>query len=741
MFKIIIILILITFSQAKEQITLKLDWLHQFQFAGYYMAKEKGFYKEYDIEVQIDEYNFGTDQISDVLDQKNTYAVGKSSLIIDTLSGKELIILSAIFQHSPMVLVTTNPNIKKPNDLYNKNIMLTPDARTTVAINSMISSQGVNLKDINFQEHSFNLQDLIDGKTDAMGSYLSNEPYILEQKNIQYNILDPREFGFDFYGGILFTSKRELKNNPTRVQNFNLATLKGWDYAFNNIEETVDFIYKNYNTQNKSLEALTYEANTLKKLSEIDKGFLGKVDINKLKEMVKIYSLLGHSLDIQKINTIMINQNSVLLSENEKNYLKNKKFKFLASSNPIEKIEKYYLNLITEKIGLNYEIIYAKNSKNKEKLIKNREIDFKISIDLNNKIRINDTNSKIIENYDIVVATLNDYKNFIYDFSLLNNEKIAINTNSINLDKIKKLFPKINFIETNSTKEALIKLTKREVIAVFDSILNIKNSINNNTFNNIKVSGKSELKTYYYFQSNKDEKQLISILNKTIDKLDKNKLLDIKQKNITLNYITKVDNSLFYKIAIPLSLIIIFIIIVNLRLKKEIKKNKIAQEKLQKLAEIDTLTQSYNRRKITTTITDQIKISNRYKRPLSIVFLDIDNFKYVNDEYGHQAGDLVLKEFTSVIKNNIRDVDSFGRWGGEEFIILLPETPKSTLDNILNKIQEAIESFEFTNVKIVTCSFGATTLIEGEDDNSFINRADKAMYHIKKTGKNGYSIA
>ncbi len=116
--KLIYTIFLLSISlNASQKVSLQLDWLHQFQFAGYYMAKEKGYYKEKGIEVEIKEYKKGVNLTKDVLDLKSDYAVGKSSLIIDRLEGKKIILLSAIYQSSPMVLISLEKaNIKKVQD-------------------------------------------------------------------------------------------------------------------------------------------------------------------------------------------------------------------------------------------------------------------------------------------------------------------------------------------------------------------------------------------------------------------------------------------------------------------------------------------------------------------------------------------------------------------------------------------------------------------------------------------------
>eukprot|EP01029_Cantina_marsupialis_P008882 TRINITY_DN208160_c0_g1_i2.p1 TRINITY_DN208160_c0_g1~~TRINITY_DN208160_c0_g1_i2.p1 ORF type:complete len:151 (-),score=11.33 TRINITY_DN208160_c0_g1_i2:28-480(-) len=143
-----IIVILIAFlinlnAKELEKVSIELDWLHQFQFAGYYIAKEKGYYENEGIDVDIKEYTFNTDVVKNVLNKRSTYGIGKSSLIIDRLDNKKVVLLNAIYQSSPMVLLTLKEsNISSPSELINKKVMLTPDARSAASINSMIIRQG-----------------------------------------------------------------------------------------------------------------------------------------------------------------------------------------------------------------------------------------------------------------------------------------------------------------------------------------------------------------------------------------------------------------------------------------------------------------------------------------------------------------------------------------------------------------------------------------------------------------------
>ncbi|MEA1920126.1 MAG: ABC transporter substrate-binding protein, partial [Campylobacterota bacterium] len=267
---LVILMLILTcntlFSKELERVSLQLQWLHQFQFAGFYVAKERGFYEDVGLDLDIIEYNHDINIVDDIHSGKTNYATGRSSLLIHRAHHDDIVLLDAIFEHSPSILISTNPSIKKPSDLKDKQIMITDDQATASSFYAMFLSQGVNPKSIRKQRHSFNLDDLIQGRTDAMACYISNEPYLLDQKGISYSIMNPKDYGYDFYGDLLYSSEQELYAHPKRTEAFVKASRKGWFEAFNNIETTAKLIHEHYNTQNKSLEALIYEGKILKTL-------------------------------------------------------------------------------------------------------------------------------------------------------------------------------------------------------------------------------------------------------------------------------------------------------------------------------------------------------------------------------------------------------------------------------------------------------------------------------------------
>jgi len=167
-------------------------------------------------------------------------------------------------------------------------------------------------------------------------------------------------------------------------------------------------------------------------------------------------------------------------------------------------------------------------------------------------------------------------------------------------------------------------------------------------------------------------------------------------------------------------------------IREDITDKKIIEE----LAITDRLTQVYNRIQLDRVLQSEIVKSNRYKTPFSVILLDIDKFKSVNDTYGHQVGDSVLKESASLLKSSIRDSDTLGRWGGEEFLIITPNSDLESSKELAEKLRKAMEDFCFTTVGQKTGSFGVSTYKEGDNEESILKRADDALYRAKEGGRN-----
>ena len=160
------------------------------------------------------------------------------------------------------------------------------------------------------------------------------------------------------------------------------------------------------------------------------------------------------------------------------------------------------------------------------------------------------------------------------------------------------------------------------------------------------------------------------------------------------------------------------------------------EKKLNSLATKDTLTGVYNRYSLNQEIDINIKKYECYENIFSLLMLDVDHFKNVNDTYGHDVGDLVLKELCFVIENLIRETDIFGRWGGEEFLLILPKANKNEAISIATRIKNIVEKHNFASIPQVTVSIGVSVYNSSVKKEVFLKDVDKALYKAKSAGRN-----
>ena len=154
------------------------------------------------------------------------------------------------------------------------------------------------------------------------------------------------------------------------------------------------------------------------------------------------------------------------------------------------------------------------------------------------------------------------------------------------------------------------------------------------------------------------------------------------------------------------------------------------------LATYDPLTRLYNRSSLTNRIEDEMARVKRTKDTFTIIYLDVDNFKSMNDRFGHETGDRVLQKLSELLVENVRRNDAVGRWGGEEFLVCLPHTDHDEGMIVAEKLRQAVATEDFEIGESVTCSFGLTVYEEGETIDTLIARADEHLYHAKAEGKN-----
>lgn len=171
----------------------------------------------------------------------------------------------------------------------------------------------------------------------------------------------------------------------------------------------------------------------------------------------------------------------------------------------------------------------------------------------------------------------------------------------------------------------------------------------------------------------------------------------------------------------------------------EALKEKTAE--LEHLAITDRLTGLANRRKLDLVLQSELSRSHRYGYPVTVILMDIDHFKMINDKFGHQAGDEVLQYVAKTIRKNVREVDTPGRWGGEEFLIICPETNLREAAHVAGKLQKQLKNSEASQVTTITSSFGVAELGANENETDLIRKVDNALYKAKENGRDRVETA
>ena len=248
-----------------------------------------------------------------------------------------------------------------------------------------------------------------------------------------------------------------------------------------------------------------------------------------------------------------------------------------------------------------------------------------------------------------------------------------------------------------------------------------------------------------------EKKDLKALLSKTryLSKLIKEEVSDDNRYITTKTWVTKVDRDHPIKVTISRPTInqtfMMRVSKINARRYMitfhNISKALAEKNVMTQIAEKDELTKIYNRKKFNSMLSAAIREATVYATPFTIILFDIDHFKSVNDTYGHNVGDKVLIQISALVRNLLRGDDLLARWGGEEFIILSPSTQENEAYELANRLRKEIELFPFTHVKKMTCSFGVAEFSSNDTAAELIQKADKALYKAKVSGRNKVRIA
>jgi ABC-type nitrate/sulfonate/bicarbonate transport system substrate-binding protein/signal transduction histidine kinase len=701
-----------------EKTTLQLSWFNQFQFAGYYIAKEKGFYADMGLNVEIRNYDFGVNVTKDVSVGKVDFGIARETLIQEKINTfHNLIALYPLFQISPLILIAKkDSNINTLKDFSNKRIMLSENDSSQASLKAMLTSNNINNESMEILKHSHNLEDLINNKTDIMSAYISKFPFNLEQKNIPFNIFAPKDYGFDLYSDFLFTSAELIKKNPEEVIAFKKASLKGWEYAYSHIEEATELILKKYNTQNLTKEELIYEANELKKLSYYKNNTLGNIDKNKLIRIYDIYRLMGYFEENDNPSDFIFDEYKPILNEEESKYLKCKDtLKMCVRDNflPYESfLDKYpigitseYIKIIEKKLGINITVVPVNSLENGFLKLKTYNCDF-IST-----IQNEDTKSSDIlytKSYlELPIVFVSTQKNlFITNFEQLKNKKIFISSNEELASILKTDYPYSKIYETPSVKFAFQQISSNNADGYIGNITEVIYYLQKNYNSELHITGNLDYKTDISFALRKDDLILEKILNKVIGNISKDEKELIQNDYSTLKY-KEINNHKSLIITLLCCFIVISLLII-IYLREKLLKNKI--QKLNTNLEKRILEESLKNRKKDETLFKQAKlasmgeminnIAHQWRQPLNRINLSIQVIENILKDISldFEQKELIDKKIFHINKNinymsnTIEDFMNFFH----------PKKVKNNfyLNNLIKKAVSLIQNRDNNNIEI-----------------------------------------
>ena len=685
---------------ANETVNLQLRWHHQFQFAGYYTALEKGYYAKAGLDVVIHEGSPEKTPVREVLDGHAQYGEANSELLHERLHGAPLVALAAMFQHSPSVLLTRK-NLFSPSDLIGQKVMLLDKSLDTDLL-AMLANEGVNKESIGVLPSSFELQDLIDGRVDAYNADLTNEAYFLKWQNFPFNVINPRNYGVDFYSDILFTTEDEIRQHPERVKAFRQASIDGWNYALEHPDEIIELLINKYYVE-KSRRHLQYEADAVRPLVVPDLIEIGHMNPARWQSMADTFVQAG-MVEKSKVSERL----EGFIYDSDIKFDKEKLYSYLGAAALFGSLICFVILLLL----IAYKSIRRENKERRK--IANTLLRQSNDLALHNQI-LKKVGSNTIDLHtlhalltELILGIEIQHPNTIYSVLLLNRE-----TGQLHHGAAPSLPEFYN--------EAI------DGLVIGDGV----GSCGTAAFRGEQVIVE-DIFTHPYWKDYFELAKLANVRSCWSQPI-------INSQNEILGTFAMYHRKVSSPTPAQLVSIEQYANLVMLMIERYRDDMKI-----QKLAFYDPLTGLPNRRLMSERLRYGIEFGRREGKRMALLMMDLDKFKAVNDNFGHSAGDELLKQVAQRIQRRLRDVDTVARLGGDEFIILLKDIvhvddAARVAEFIVKDLSQPFQLAQSDNVQI-GASIGISLYPEhGEDPELLIDHADTALYHAKDAGRGRFA--
>jgi len=686
-----IFLLLIIFSlniyansnEKLEKVTVQLHWKYQFEFAGFIAAKEKGFYKDVGLDVNLKEYDFGIDIEQDVLDGVSEYGIYNSYTLIDYLKGKDIVLISSFFKRAALVLVS-QPDIFSPKDLVGKKIMASTKEDFILNFKEYFKTYGVSVDDILLVPHNYKVDDFKNKKISAMTAFVSDQLYKLDKDGIKYNVLDPSNDNLFALQMEMFTSKRELLNHPKRVQAMRKASQKGWQYALKHKKELVDIIYNKYlknDTRKITKDALLSEADGIQKLILPYTYVIGSIDRNFLQKQMKLFK------DEYKIGKNKNLDNFIYKDQNDKNLdFAEDELKYINNNPKINLCLKYdrypfdgYQNgkfvgimsdifsIISNVSGLKFSPIISHSEKELQKNILDKKCKV-LSVYATKSKRYPSLSPTVpfSSTHFTLISTLD--KSFVYDVKALKHKKLLVELKSLKRYLL-ELYPYLDIQVIKSKSEIIQKVLDSKAYAFVALDEEADYIIDKYGYGKLKINGflSSDKAVDISIGVQKDEPVLKSIIDKSLESISKEKIDSIFNSWRLIRYQESIDYSLVFYVLVVMLAIVSLMYYYQQKLKKfNSELERLVDIKTKELREINESLESKVKQKIDELIekdeilTMQSKqavmgemismIAHQWRQPLNMITLQISNL-----QIKHMMNQKISDEFLNKTLDDITD--------------------------------------------------------------------------------------
>ncbi|MCA0386157.1 MAG: diguanylate cyclase [Firmicutes bacterium] len=422
------------------------------------------------------------------------------------------------------------------------------------------------------------------------------------------------------------------------------------------------------------------------------------------------------------------------------------------------------LALVSERVGVIFEVVPTNSWDESLSLAKSGAVDALACL---NQTEERDewllfTTPYLIDPSVIITRQTHDY---ISDLERFTDETIVLPEGTSIEEWVRNDYPGMQVIVVESEEKAIAYVDEQKADMTIRSLTMAAYIIKNEGYFNLKITG--EVPGYdnqFKIGITKQDAILQTILNKGIASISEQEIQSIINRHISIEVVKGFDYKLFGVVVGGLTIVLCVgfywlrkVQKLNAQLKSRQEEllalserlmesegnyKRIAEELesnnllLKEVATVDPLTGLNNRYSYNQRILVEIERAKRYNTPLSLLILDMDHFKRINDTYGHQAGDEVIRKISEALQSIIRKVDSLARWGGEEFVVLLPGIGLKDASTVAEKLRQKVGSVVHFEKEIITVSIGVSTFSEQESMEAWFNRTDQALYHAKQEGRN-----